>query len=262
MRRSSEPIRETAIVLRTIRHGETSRIVTLLGNTLGKFSVIAKGARNAKTSSLNNLEPPCLIDAIVHFKTSRSVQIISQAQSLNNYPQIRCDLVRTGYMLAALQIIERTSTEGDPSKETYDNIAKSLQLWNDCPTIDPRFILWKFQMELYASLGFELSIDECAICRNNPVELGNKVLFSSIHGGFCCPDCVSEVIGGNNVSGESVMLIKRIIKDPLIRCERLRCSKTARSEVSSLLKNYLKVHLPDLGEMKALKILEQFEETK
>ena len=46
-----------AIVLRSMKYGETSKIVTLYSKKFGKIKVIAKGARSAKSKFGASLEP-------------------------------------------------------------------------------------------------------------------------------------------------------------------------------------------------------------
>ncbi|HDR91173.1 MAG TPA: DNA repair protein RecO, partial [candidate division Zixibacteria bacterium] len=59
-----------AFVLRRIRYGESSLITSLFSEERGKLSVIAKGARPAKSKCgmAAVLEPLNLIEAEVYFK--------------------------------------------------------------------------------------------------------------------------------------------------------------------------------------------------
>lgn len=259
MTRSNEPQKEICLVLRTLRHGETSRIATLYGETLGKFSVIAKGARNAKSTSITNLDPPCMIEAVVHIKSSRSIQIISQSQTIDNFYHIRNDLILTGHALAAIQLLERATQENDPSAECYSSIMRSLKIWDMDSEIDPRYILWKFQLDLFAALGFEIDLDNCYVCQSDSFPISSKNRFSPQYGAFCCAKCSQDESGGIFISGESLMILRRICKDSLERSIRLKCSKQARTEISRLLNGYLKSHQPDIGDLRTFEMLERFE---
>ena len=72
-----------AIVLRAIKYGDTSKIVTLYTRRFGKVAVIAKGARSAKSKFGSALEPMSLIQAVFYRKENREVQLLSQADLLH-----------------------------------------------------------------------------------------------------------------------------------------------------------------------------------
>ncbi|MFH0765775.1 MAG: DNA repair protein RecO, partial [Calditrichota bacterium] len=120
MTRISDPTKEVALVLRSIRHSESSRIVTLFGKTRGKFAVIAKGARKAKSgSALSAVEPPGLLEVLVYFKPHRAVQTLGSVTVLNPFLGLRSDLACGACAAAVEQLTERALTDGDPNEDVF-----------------------------------------------------------------------------------------------------------------------------------------------
>ncbi len=68
-----------AVVLKTQRLGETSKILTLYSQKFGKIKVVAKGARGLKSRFYGTLEPLNHISIVYYFKETRELQLLSQA---------------------------------------------------------------------------------------------------------------------------------------------------------------------------------------
>ena len=79
-------IRTEAIVLRTMKYRETSRIATLYTKERGKVSVIAKGARDGKSRMGGALQPMNHVVALVYMKESRDLQLLTQCDLAGHYP--------------------------------------------------------------------------------------------------------------------------------------------------------------------------------
>lgn len=265
------PVKEEAIVLRSIRHGESSRIVTLFGRSRGRFAVIAKGARKGKAGSIGgNIEPPNLIEALVYFKASRSVQIIGQVTVLQRYPRIKEDLALTGYAAVILELVGKTLTDSEPNELTFNAVLNALQRFENDKG-NRRVNLWLFQIDLIKAAGFELDPFPCKVCGSKIASIGYRNQFLLESGSVCCSTCFAssenqyqeENVSPSRhivmLSGESASLLRRISENKQNSLSRLKPSSTAKTELTRVLTQYLRFHLPSGGSMPAMEMLDKLE---
>ncbi len=257
MSSSKTPEKEEVLAIKSIRHGETSRIVTMFGKTHGKFAVIAKGARRSKGGTgLGSLSPPSLIEAIVYHKQSRSVQTLGQVSLIDSFSTIKTDYDSTIYSSVILQYLFRAFIDNDPHEDVFYASVKALSKL-ETKEEEPLWALWLFQLDLIRFSGFGIDPFTCPFCgvQDSKIDLKNRLLLEE--GAFCCSSCTPA--NGNNLvfSGESVQIIRRLMQNNMHGLRNLRISPHAKLEITHNLNQYLKYHIPSIGKMSALEMLER-----
>lgn len=260
MQRQSEPIKEETLVIRSIRHGESSRIVTLFGIEHGKFAVISKGARRSRSgAALSGVEPPGRIEAVVYFKPSRSVQTLGQVTILDSYRRIKRDLSLTVCASAVLQHIAKALSDAEPNEEVYHSATEALQAL-ELSEGDPRIKLWLFQTKLIKAIGFGMDPFPCPICGRSTAEIDryNRLLLDE--GKICCHTCNPGNRSCITISGESVSILRRISLKSDSGINNLKVSRNSRLELTHTLEKFLKYHHPGMGDLTALGMLDKLED--
>ncbi|NQT35082.1 DNA repair protein RecO [bacterium] len=255
---SSGPEKDAALVIRTIRHGESSRIATLFTRNHGKVAVIAKGARRAKSGSTGVIEIPNLVEAVIYFKASRSVQTLGQASIIRSFPAIKRDLVLTGYASAVLELMNLSFTDAEPNPEILDTAIETLDSLETCSG-SPRVNLWMFQLALFRAIGFNLDPYGCPVCGREKAMVGTRNMFWLDSGAICCSNCRPSNGACIPVSGESVSLLRNFVNGSDRILQRMKPSQSARREITDLLERFLKTHHSGIRKMPAMKMLESFE---
>ncbi len=69
-----------AVVSKTMRMSNSSKLVTLITEKYGLIKVIAKGARRPKSKFGASLEPVTLSDCIYYHRESRDLQTLSSSE--------------------------------------------------------------------------------------------------------------------------------------------------------------------------------------
>src|SRR5919106_1004712 len=85
-RRSMPPIASDALVLRTYKLGETSKVVVLLTRERGKVRAVAKGARGPRSRYQSALEPLSEVRVSLHGRQGAELYRLGQ-----------CDLLRSAF---------------------------------------------------------------------------------------------------------------------------------------------------------------------
>src|SRR5579864_2914277 len=106
--RESRVYRTEAIVLKGYDYGEADRILTLLTPHLGKLSAIAKGVRRTKSRMSGHVD--LFTRSSLLIARGRQLDIITQADTLENFRPVRSDLWRSSPRHFAGSQPARTST--------------------------------------------------------------------------------------------------------------------------------------------------------
>ncbi len=187
------PISTPAIVLTTIRYGETSKIARLATRDLGVQSAIAKGA----------LRPRSKFGTALHLLSEgQATLILSRSSDLHTLIQFDPRQVWTGLgarmdRFAAASLLSELMLRFAPATghaESYDLFRDALAVLEAAPAaaVEPLGLraLWR----LVSVLGFAPSLDVCA--RDGaPLPEEVAVCFSARDGGILCARCARGTAG-------------------------------------------------------------------
>ena len=244
-------IKTEAIVLSGIPQGETSRILRLLTRDRGRVSVIAKGARKWKNRFGGTLEALNRIDAVYYYKESRDLQILTQADVICAYQDVKNDLGRLTAGLAAAEIIQQLHIGEDESESTFALFTGLLGAL-DSPGLPPHVLYWRFLMRFLAESGFEMSVNDCRMC-GAVVEIF-PAAFSLRRGGVLCPSCAGNE-SVQRVSEEAVRALRSAQNSPVKSLGDMTVSDSAVAEIFSLLDRYYRYHFDDFTTPNAIKLM-------
>src|SRR5438270_1106386 len=190
--------RDQGVVLRTIRLGESDRIVTLVTQGHGKVRAVAKGVRKTKSRFGGRLEPTSHVSLLLY--EGRELDIVTQVEALDHFRIIREDLDRLARATAMLEAVDQVAQERQASARLYQMLVGALRALaaRNAPLLVPAFFL-----KLLALEGFQPVLDGCATC-GSP---GPLVGFDLIEGGALCSACVR----GPRVSTAALDLMHRIL---------------------------------------------------
>ncbi len=180
-------IKTEALVIYTTRWQESSKIVHLFSEEHGYIKAIAKGAFRPKSHFRGVLETLNFIEIIISQKSTRSLQIISQAAMLNSFLKIREDLQKTSIAFAILEIIKKLLSTHEPVSDFFRYTTDLLSALNDTGSKYTRAYLWHFLLVLSQTLGFGWEFDKCLRCKKTPAVFPVELEYQN--GGVLCGNC-------------------------------------------------------------------------
>ncbi len=186
------PVTTSAIVLTTIRYGETSKIARLATRELGVQSAIAKGA----------LRPKSRIGAALHLLSEGQATLhLSRSSDLHLLTQFDPRAVRIGlaermdrYAIASLMselMLRFAPAASHP--ESYDLFRDALAVLEAAPAIAVEPLGLRVLWRLVAALGFAPALLTCA--RDGAEIPAGAACFSPQDGGLLCPRCARDTVG-------------------------------------------------------------------
>ena len=116
--------RAEAIVLRRMNLGEADRLLTLYTPEWGKIRVLAKGVRKPTSRKAGHLE--LFTHSRLLIAKGRSLDIVTQAETITPFLLLRKDLIRTSYAYYVAELVDRFLEEGEESPALFRLLLESL----------------------------------------------------------------------------------------------------------------------------------------
>ena len=191
--------RDEGIVLRTYKLGEADRIVVVLTKARGKVRAVAKGVRKTKSKFGSRLEP--MSHCVLQFYEGRELDLVTQAETIDNFRAVREDLDRIGRGVSMLEVADQLAQEGEVNPQLYRMLLGALRTLESSasPLVTPAFY-WK----VLALEGYRPEVDACVQCGADDTPL---VAFDLESGGLLCRVCRR----GTPVSAEAVAMMRQIL---------------------------------------------------
>ena len=195
--------RESGIILRTMRLGEADNIVSIVTEGRGKVRAVAKGVRKTKSRFGGRLEP--LNHVALQLYEGRSLDTITQVETLEQFRGVREDLDRLGRATTMLEAVDALVQEGHEDRRLYQMLLGALRTLEATPSplVVPAFF-WK----LLAHVGFRPLLEQCATCGAQE----DLVAFDLQEGGVLCRACAR----GTRLTPEALSLLRRILGGDLV----------------------------------------------
>ncbi len=130
----------------------------------------------------------------------RELDIVTQAESVEQFGVFRTDLDRFAKASAMLEAVDQALQEGEADPELYNLLVGALRALarRDSPLVVPAFFL-----KLLAAEGHRPIVESCAGCGSE----GELVAFSLEDGGALCGSCRR----GSAMSPEALRLLREIL---------------------------------------------------
>jgi len=179
-----------AVVLSTIRYGETSKIVRLATRDYGVQSVIAKGALRPRSRFGAAMQLLSLGQAHIIISERRDLQILTAFDLQRLHVALARDMDRYAAASALAEVTMRFAP-ADPHPEIYQFLHLALAQLEEAPEHEVLAVGIKLLWGLAGILGFAPSLEDCA--RDGaPVGAVGPMAFSAEDGGALCARCAGE----------------------------------------------------------------------
>lgn len=221
--------RTPAIILRRHDLGEADRILTLFTRNHGKIRAVAKGVRRPTSRKAGHVELFTHVDALIAH--GRSLNVLSQVDTLNPYAPLRGDLVRTTYASHFVELVDAFTEEADENRPLFDLLRDSLE-WV-CQTDDLQRTARYYELHLLELVGYRPELFHCVNC-GRELKPQNQY-YSVINGGAVCPICSSKGHRGRPLSLNALKVLRYLQTRPFHVVESLTLSAGVQLECERIL---------------------------
>ena len=169
-----------AIVLRSLDYKDSSKILYLYTDE-GLKSVIAHSVK--KMNSINRFLSQNGNLIKLNF-TKSDFPSLKEGELVNDYPNIKKDLVSYTYMNHIMELIGNTIPADSDHLKLYSFVKRLFLLFDE--GYDPEVLSFIFELKLLYFLGYGLNFKECNICSSK-----DDLVFSTENGGLICSEHLS-----------------------------------------------------------------------
>ena len=182
-------MRTEAIVLRQRPLGDADRICVLFAPLHGRIEAVAKGVRKPLSKVSGHVAP--LSRGTFGIAPGRSLDIITEAQTLDAWPSLHDDIGRMTEALAIAELVDRSTDLDIAARPLYQMLRESLDALSTAPF--PASTRWWFTLCFLDQQGYRPELESCVRCRERLEPDGNG--FAAAEGGAVCPRCRGGGLG-------------------------------------------------------------------
>lgn len=173
---------DEAIVLARKNYSEADRILVVYSKNHGKLSLLAKGVRRPISKKRGHLE----VFSHIRFQAAkgRGLDILTEAETIENHPEIRKDLKKASVAYYFMEAVGRTTHENEKHTELFEILSQSLTKLKEEKNL--KTFRLNFIVELLICLGFwprdktlvnpEAKLEEVTERSINSARVGKRLL--------------------------------------------------------------------------------------
>ena len=216
-------------MLRSIRLGESDRVLHLYTEAHGRVGAVAKGVRKTMSRFGARLEPLSHVELVLHRGRSE-LQTVTSAQLVRSHREAREDYYRFSVGTIGAEAMLRLFTDEEANERAFTALTRFLDLLDgtphaaERPTLDPLGLA--FQLKLLWLAGYLPHVTACAECG---AEGRTLVGYSPRAGGAVCASCApaTEALG---LGSDGIAGIEALLAQPLADAPGLGLSERAQRD--------------------------------
>lgn len=253
----SQIVKTEAVVLKSMKYGETSKIVTFYTKQFGKLTGIVKGARKAQNKFGASLDSMAYVLLVMYKKETGGLNLISQCDLMKSFRNISSDLDKLAEGLKVIELVYRVAHDEEQNLPLFKLIVGTLSVLDKADKNFPS-IGFAFEIKLGEILGYSFNFSTCSKCgRNNfrKTEQTGSLLFDFSRGAALCSDCQNYIIHPVKISSDNLAILNRLgTTAEISAASNIEINPQNKTEIGNFLFDYLRYHISELKDLKSDKI--------
>lgn len=235
-------IKTQAIVLKTYKYSETSIIAKMYTKELGLMSFMVHGVRKRKSKiSASLFQALQLLSLEINYKERSNLQSIKEINIAEGVHNIHSNIIKTSIAVFIAEIIQKGVKEEEANKLLYEFIAASIEFLNEADSNKIANFHLVFLLGLSRFLGFY----------PNDNYSNDNIYFIPEMGEF-----ESYAKGNMFYSKENSLILHQLLITNYSSMSTLLINSKKRKFLLNALIEYYQFHLPEMGEIQSLDVLE------
>lgn len=151
-------VKSDAIIIKSMKYGDSSKIISVFSKEYGKISFLAKGAYQKKSKFAGILETMNEINATFYLKNNTDLFVISSADLINSCQNLSANINHFAVGLLILEALSIIKENRIPDDFVYNNISEILHKLKEIPA-NPISYFVKMMLILAEATGYELATE-------------------------------------------------------------------------------------------------------
>ncbi|HXB43297.1 MAG TPA: DNA repair protein RecO [Puia sp.] len=236
------------IVLRTVRYGETSVIVSIYTELFGLQSYIINGIRTSskkKGSAKGNLfQPAAILDLIVYHNELKNLQRIKEFSWSYLYKRVFFDVLRNAVASFMVELLQKCVRQPEAHAALFSFAEDAfMSLDETTQAVLANYPLF-FSLHIASFFGFRITDNYSDVCPILDLQEGFFVKEKPIHDYFL----------DGKYSFATSQLLKTMQPIELVQ---VRLNQDSRRILLDAYQTFFALHIPEFGTMRSLPVLQE-----
>jgi DNA repair protein RecO (recombination protein O) len=236
-----------AIILRTVKFGETSLIVTAMTELFGVQSYIVNGVRQASskgTAKASYFQPGADLDLVVYRNEFKNLQRIKEYRWAHLHSNLYADVFKNAVAVFAIELLGKSLKEPEPNNELFYFVEDALRhLDQATPTVTANFPIF-FALHLAVFFGFRI-----------PDHFSEDQSYLDLQEGLFS---AHQPTHAHYLEGREAEAVAHVLKAMHPgELEDLKLHSETRRRILAALETYYALHIADFGQLKTLPVLRE-----
>ncbi len=233
----------SGIVLRNVKYGDTSAVVTIYTREFGLQSYMVNGVRSKTKGAKGHLyQPASILDLQVYHNSLKNLQRIKEAEWKKLYLNIFTDVERHSAAVLIVELLLKTIHHEEQNYKLYGFVERLLIELDTQPPARAANVPLLFAVQWPSLLGFQM--------RNNFAE--SNQFFDVREGAFI--DSLGDTTPESSIQINSV-LSSLLKMSNIEEVDMLKLNGATRRKMLMLMEQYFKWHIDGFRELNTLRIL-------
>lgn len=234
-------------MLRTVKYGETSLIVSAYTELFGLQSYLVQGVRTSSKKGpgkANLFQPGSLLELVVYHQELKNLQRIKEFKWSYLYEKVYSDIVKNSVLLFMMELLQKCIKQPEQNEDLFYFIEDALmQLDQTSGQITANFPLY-FALHLTNFFGFQINNEFAQQYTILDLQEGNFVNQYPPHVYF-----VEGTVAAQLTELMNVMQPKEL--------SEVLLNHLQRRELLETVETYYALHMSEFGKLKSLPVLQE-----
>jgi DNA repair protein RecO (recombination protein O) len=233
------------IVLRAVKYGDTSLIVSIYTALFGIQSYIVNGVRTEKRggTKAGMFQPAAILDMVVYHQEQKNLHRIREYKWSYIYREIYAGIIKTTLVMYMMEMLQKCLKQPESNEELYVFIESSLIQLDRADDLTAANYALHFTLAFAAFLGFRIGGRYSPQTPVLDLQEGNFTTEKPTHGYFL-----------EGYLGEATDLLLKAETEEALRAIRL--NRDLRRALLQAYQSFYALHVPDFGQLRSLLILQ------
>jgi len=234
------------IVLRIVKYGETSLIVTVYTELFGIQGYLVNGVRSSSKKGpgkANLFQPSAILDLVVYHSELKNLQRIKEFRWGYLYRHIFFDVMKNAVALFMVEVLQKCLKQPEPNTDLFSFIEDAfVHLDGSEGAVLANYPLF-FALHLAGFFGFRI----------DDVYSGDLPYLDLVEGVFANQQPSHQYYLEGSLSYISSQLLR--VRQPH-ELQELQLNQDIRRQLLQAYLSFYTLHVPDFGEMRTLPVLQ------
>lgn len=231
-----------AIVLKSRKYRETSKLVTLYTEQFGKCTVVANGARRAKNKFGSALEPASCSTITLYKSPNKDIHTLSAAETSLPLRALTESFELLTTAMGILELAYSSQLDEEQNPAVYGLLRHALQALNTTPPT-PQLLLHAFQARLADAMGFALNPLYCPESEERVHHEQAQEFILSLADGAPFSPPLAQNRAGFRITSEALATLQLLVALPIEEIASYPLQQNTEVQLQDFFIRYLEYHL-------------------